>query len=261
MPTAKPSSVLSAAAAKKLWNLYGFESSKDLVLEDLAMALGVVVLEGHLKAADAWLIRKGEKGIIRVSDAIPELGRRRFAVAHELGHWSLHKTLSQLLSCTSADMLARYKASAPEIEANMFAAELLMPTHLFQPALGASQPTARFVNELAERFGTTRTSTAFRIADLTKDYFALVMSKDGKVAWWQASDALAEYVWIENGGSVPRYSVAAKFFAGESLPDAPQKIDVGDWFSENRGLDAECFYEDVIPMPRYGKALSLLWLE
>jgi len=247
--------------ATKLWNLYGYESSKDLVLEDLALALGVVVLEGHLKAADAWLLRKGEQGIIRVSDSIPEPGRRRFAVAHELGHWSMHKTLSQLLSCTSADMLARYKASPPEIEANLFAAELLMPKHLFQPALGASRPTADFVNELADQFGTTRTSTAFRIADLTKDYFALVMTKDGKIKWWQASDALAEFIWIDNGVSVPRYSIASKFFAGKSLPDSPQKIDLDDWLSENRGLDAEYFYEDVIPMPRYDQALTLLWLE
>lgn len=257
----KPSVALPTAEASRLWNLYGFESSSDLVLEDLAMALGVVVIDDDLKSADAWLVRKGDNGIIRVSKTIAEAGRRRFAVAHELGHWALHKSVTQLMSCTSADMLARYKASPPEMEANTFAAELLMPRHLFQPALRQSRPTSQFVNELAEQFGTTRTSTAYRIADVTEDYFALVMSKDGVIKWWQASESLKELIWIEAGEEVPRYSVAAQFFKGEELPKAPEKIDLDDWISENKGLEADYFYEDVIPMPLYGQVLSLLWLE
>ena len=108
MQKPKASAVIPTTEATRLWNLYGFETSADLVLEDLALAMGVVVLDGNLQAADAWLVRKGDKGIIRVRNTIPESGRRRFAVAHELGHWSLHKSLSQLLSCTSEDMLARY---------------------------------------------------------------------------------------------------------------------------------------------------------
>ena len=258
-PTA--SMALSAAVATRLWKLYGFEAANDLVLEDLAYALGVLVLDGDLKAADAWLLRKGNKGLIRVSNSIAETGRRRFAIAHELGHWSLHKNISQLFSCTSEDMVARYKASPPELEANCFAAELLMPRHLFQPALQASLPTAQFVNELADRFQTTQTSTAFRIADVSTDYFALVASKDGIIKWWQASEPLRDLIWIDVGDKVPRYSVAAQFFKGEKLPKNPEKVDVEAWISENRGLDADCFFEDVIPMGTYGQVLSLLWLE
>lgn len=258
---ATPRNALSAAAATSIWKLYGFESSEDLVLEDLAMAMGVVVLDGDLKSADAWLLRKGDKGLVRVSNSIPEVGRRRFAIAHELGHWSLHEKISQLLSCTSQDMVARYQASNPEIEANSFAAELLMPKHLFVSDLRGSLPTAQFVNDLAARYGTTRTSTAFRIADLTQDYFVLVMSKNGVVKWWQASDAIRDSIWIEHGSEVPRCSVAAQFFDGEQLPGAPERVDVDDWLSENRGLDAEYFLEDVIPLPLYGQCLSLLWLD
>src|SRR5262245_59118721 len=112
--------------AAKLWARYGFATPDDLVLEDLAFALGVVVLEGRLDSADARLIRRGQKGLIRVKEDIPEPGRKRFAVAHEIGHWELHQAVSQVLSCTSEDMVAQYKASPPEIEANYFAAELLM---------------------------------------------------------------------------------------------------------------------------------------
>lgn len=257
----KPNSVIPIVEASQLWNLYGFKTSDDLVLEDLAMALGAVVLDDHLESADAWLVRKGKNGIIRVSNGIAETGRRRFAIAHELGHWTLHQSVSQLVSCTSKDMLARYKTSPLEIEANKFAAELLMPQHLFGPALRQSRPTANFVNELADQFGTTRTSTAYRVADVTDDYFALVMSKDGVIKWWQVSEALRDLIWIDVGEEVPQYSVAAQFFNGETLPGKPEKIDLDDWLSENKGLEAEYFYEDVIPMHSYGQVLSLLWLE
>jgi hypothetical protein len=147
------------------------------------------------------------------------------------------------------------------LEANFFAAELLMPRHLFQAELSKSRPTSRFVNELADRFQTTRTSTAFRVADLSKDYFALVMSSDGVIRWWQASEPLRDKIWIEVGSRVPRYSIAAQFFNGAPLPSEPQKIDFDDWISENRGIYTDYLYEDIIPMPAYGQALSLLWLE
>ena len=260
-PQPKANPILSAAAATKLWRRYRFTAIEDLVLEDLAMALGVVVLDGDLKAADAWLVRKKNSGIIRVSKSIPESGRRRFAIAHELGHWQLHREISQLVSCTNADMVSRYKASPPELDANAFAAELIMPRHLFEPAMSEERPTAAFINHLADQFGTTRTSVAYRIADLSTDYFAFVMSKNGVITWWQASEPLRDLIWIESGEEVPNDSVAAQVFNGEPLSGVPEKVDADSWFSQNRGLNVSYVYEDVISMPVYGQVLSLLWLE
>ena len=117
--------------AERLWKVYGFSSPQDLVLEDLALARGVIVTEGRLDAMDARLIRQGDHGLIRVKQGMPETGKKRFAIAHELGHWELHKQISQLFACTSSDMVASYKASVPEAEANYFAAGLLMPEVLF----------------------------------------------------------------------------------------------------------------------------------
>lgn len=261
MTNPKANPVTSAAAATRLWRRYGFGTIENLVLEDLAMALGIVVLDGDLKAADAWLVRKKDSGIIRVSKSIPEPGRRRFAIAHELGHWQLHREISQLVSCTNADMVSSYKASSPELEANAFAAELIMPRHLFAPAMSESRPTAKFVNHLADLFGTTRTSVAYRIADLSTDYFAFVMSKDGVITWWQASEPLRELIWIDSGEEIPDDSVAAQVFRNESVSGIPEKIDVESWFSQNRGLRVSYIYEDIIHMPSYGQVLSLLWLE
>jgi hypothetical protein len=65
--------------------------------------------------------------------------RRRFTIAHELGHWVLHRTGQQALFCRKAvvdpdDKPATTRPPIPvtEQEANAFAAALLMPAHLIE---------------------------------------------------------------------------------------------------------------------------------
>ena len=62
----KPSKVMAVGAASQLWKLYRFPSARELVLEDLALALGVLVIEGRLDTADARLVRSGPR--VRVRD-------------------------------------------------------------------------------------------------------------------------------------------------------------------------------------------------
>ena len=77
--------------------------------------------------------------MIRTKRGIREEGRKRFAIAHELGHWFLHENESQFFVCT-AEQMREYKGSPTEVEANIFASELLMPTFLFRPLAENSAP-------------------------------------------------------------------------------------------------------------------------
>lgn len=90
----------------------------------------------------ARLVRQGKRGIIRTKSGIREDGRRRFAIAHELGHWFLHEKESQVFVCT-AEQMRDYKGSPVEVEANLFASELLMPTCLFRPLADNATPSLR----------------------------------------------------------------------------------------------------------------------
>ena len=93
----RPSPVIAHSKASSIWNLYGLTSPGELVLEDIALAMGVLVIEGRLDGADARLLRKGSKGIIRVKESIPERGRKRFAIAHELERtWGENVDLSTM---------------------------------------------------------------------------------------------------------------------------------------------------------------------
>ena len=60
--------------------------------------LGAYVRERQLEGCEAKLVRKGSMGIICVNETIPEEGRKRFAIAHEIGHFILHPG-TQLILC------------------------------------------------------------------------------------------------------------------------------------------------------------------
>jgi hypothetical protein len=59
--------------------------------------------------------------------------RRRFTIAHEFGHWSLHRDAERPVYCRSTSVDpddARPPIPPPEDQANVFAAAVLMPARL-----------------------------------------------------------------------------------------------------------------------------------
>jgi hypothetical protein len=188
------------------------------------------------------------------------VGRKRFAVAHELGHWLIHKERTQINACTDQDMVAKYKASATEIEANYFAAELLMPEKFFAPRLRKARPSFALMKELAGEFGTSLTATAIRCAEVTDDYWAVVVSEAGRIRWWRGSENFEERFWIEPGTSLSTESVAGSVFEGEPVPAGPVDVDRAAWASCKEGYDDDTFIEEVFPLLDYDQILSLLYL-
>lgn len=258
MTPSQPNRITPAARARKLWVRFGFSNPAELILEDVAFTLGVVVIEGRLDSADARLIRNHKNGLIRVREDIPEAGRKRFAVAHEMGHWELHEGVSQVFSCTSDDMIAGYKASTHEIEANLFAAELLMPQHLFQERVGVNDPSVPLLRDLATYFQTSLTATALRLVEVTDEKYAMVVVEDGRVRWWRASEAFDGF-WLGPKMAVQEDTVAGSFFKGELPPVEAEEVDGEAWLGSKAARVAESLYEVAIPLGRYGQVISLLW--
>lgn len=90
--------------------------------------------------------------------------RRRFTIAHELGHWILHRDLYEA-NPDEYRFLPRFQHTDDqgplEQEANRFAAHLLVPDRLLVPVVGAATASA-----LAEIFNVSRTMMEFRIRDV-----------------------------------------------------------------------------------------------
>jgi len=248
--------------AEKIWTDYGLTEPSQFSLEDLAMAMGVFVVDAPLEAASARLVRKGDRGLIRVDDAIRHDDQRRFAIAHEIGQFVMHASVSQLLACTDADIQASYRSSDYEIEASVFAGGLLMPSDRFRSRVSSRPPSKSLIAELAEVFKTSMTATALRYVETSKDYCVFVASERGQVRWWRASESFDKAgVWLESKMSLPNRSPAARFFQNGVREDGPVELDWDDWFDETLRLDAEYIVEQAIPIPQFGQVISLLWLE
>ena len=116
--------------------LEGLQKGLPVSLSAIARALGVAVKAATLPPGISGEIRPdGEadgKFVIRVNrHDIPE--RQRFTVAHELGHFLLHR--DQIGRGIEDDVLFRSRLSDwREAEANRIAADILMPEALIKEA-------------------------------------------------------------------------------------------------------------------------------
>lgn len=245
------------AAAFRLTKRYGFLHPAQMSLEDIAWERGVVVSAGSLDGCEARLIRKGKRGAIRVRADDADKGRRRFSIAHELGHWELHEE-SQWLACSSSD-LRDYRKSPLEAEANTFAAELLMPTCHVRERCEKSTPSLELVKAIAEEFQVSLTAAGIRLVHMTKQECILVASKDRKVSWWiPKGDRFG--VWLQRGQVLSRESLAWHAFDSGVGDDEVEEVPTDAWFSQRpEGIEFEVSEQSML-LRRFGIVLTLLTL-
>ena len=131
---------------------------------------GIAVMEATFPDDTSGMVRREDRGpVIYVNRAHPTT-RKRFTVAHELGHVLLgHLVEEPALTDRDADLyLFRATAGAHdvrEVEANRFAGALLMPARL---VLGEADRIGGTLDArlLAERFWVSEAAMAVRLRDL-----------------------------------------------------------------------------------------------
>ena len=142
-------------------------------VERIAEALGIELRYSPGKRdVSGALIRNGDTAVIAVNSAQHE-NRQRFTVAHEIGHYVLHKTLLHFdgdFSVTYRDSVSSKATDRAEIEANRFAAALLMPAAFIRKDLtklidrGATPETA--IDTLSNKYKVSRRAMELRLVNL-----------------------------------------------------------------------------------------------
>lgn len=246
--------IAATAAAFRIGKELGFPHPREIDLRDLAMFRNVLVREGTLTSSEGRLIRKKNRGIIHIRPGLKPEGRRRFTIAHELGHWELHANYSQFL-CSDEDM-KDYGRSPLEMEANHFAAELLMPTLHFRDASAGLDPNISSIKILAEMFSTTLTATAIRFADVTKHKVIVVWHCDSRIRW-SYSDPKKGLPFVVAGKAVPAFSSAT--LPEHEVVEGMTHYDQTDWFPQlTWGKDE--VEEETLRMKNLNAGLTLLLL-
>jgi|SoiMethySBSTD1v2_1073268.scaffolds.fasta_scaffold98836_4 Zn-dependent peptidase ImmA (M78 family) len=232
----------------------------EILIEEIAFAHGAIVRYEALAGADGRLVRLGDRGVIRVRGDIPESGRRRFVIAHELGHLLLRHGADVLKLCDEQDLLEWVKGQRSyENEANEFAAELLMPEDFFRPRCQTGDPSLRAIERLADEFQTSLTATAVRYVEISSDRCAVVISQNGQIRWNRCSTAFP--YWLLRRGPLHGYSYALDCVEDRQVPDYMSQVSATGWLPGlKRHAERTVWEQSRIVSRRLGVVLSLLWL-
>ncbi len=141
-------------------------------VDEIARAEGVRVVFRDLRGdLSGFLLRRPDGSLIGVNNHHP-LVRQRFTIAHELGHYTLFRSDGVHVdhSFELRNRLASQGVDDREIEANLFAAELLLPRRLLAADVGVSIPIDPFddsvIERLAKRYKVSVQALTIRLSDL-----------------------------------------------------------------------------------------------
>lgn len=141
---------------------------------------GLTLVESELgEGVSGVLVVEAKSGTIGYNAEHPVV-RQRFSIAHELGHYVLHRGLedarSLFIDTTKyVAVFLRNEASASgekaqEIQANMFAAALLMPERLLRAEIQSSEydllDEEQLCNGLADKFQVSVQAMSIRLGTL-----------------------------------------------------------------------------------------------
>lgn len=212
--------------AERLLQELGITEPNEIDLDAIAFHVGARVRYRPLEGCEARIIGAGEQAIITVkADSHPR--RKRFSIAHELGHWHHHR--GQCLVCR-AEETRPGGALSPERVADGYAADLLMPAYLFKSlARQHARLTFKAVNDLAEAFKTSLTATAIRLVESDHTPALLVCHGLNGRKWFARAPGVPQKWFPQDTLDADSFAFGILFGSNPDDP-VPRKIGADAWF-------------------------------
>lgn len=217
------------------------------------------------KGVSGMLLQVGNSFAIGYATHIQNNGFQRFSIAHELGHYFVPGHPEQVFR--GGNLVHESRAGFGsgdqiELEADHFAASLLMPSHLFKAEAGRYSDGFAAIENAAQRCQTSLTASAIRYAQLTDAAVAIIVSTGQTLNYCFASHAMRNIKGFKHptkGSLLPRDSLTRAFNQVESnILTARREDDSADlisWFRADDEFDAS---EEVIGLGDYGKSLTII---
>lgn len=197
---------------------------------------------------------------ILYNSGITSPGRTNFTLAHEFGHYLMHRLkYPDGIYCTEEDMRAwDSKNRQVESDANEFAANVLMPFDDFRRQIAArDKADLEMLSNCASRYEVSMQAAILRWLRYTTRRAVLVVARDGYILWARSSGpALKTGAYFRTANvppvPIPEQSLAARRGSVEGSKGVAE-FDAGVWFGE------PC-EEMVLFSERYDFSMSLLHL-
>lgn len=253
MPTASAQLAEKVLRSFSLWRL-------PIRPQEIAAQEGIVVRSGffgegfdarieYYRSHEAFCIFHAEPGGWRTE------GRVRFSLAHELGHFYLPAHRDRLLKGIGHNSESDFRSRHPaELEADEFAADLLMPIDLFRTELNSFRNgfcTLDNLGTLADRLGTSLTSTAMRYCASDREACTIFFSSNGLMHWGKASQdmQLRGMYFCETNNPPPAGSKTAELWANIRAGGSGEKIEgrvpAEVWFKWPKAI---YLWEETMPL-------------
>lgn len=238
--------------AELLLQELGVTDPTEIDLEAIAYHVNAHVRYRPLDGCEARIVGTADRAIITVNSN-SQWRRKRFSIAHELGHWHHHR--GRCLACRVEEYRPR-SAVSPERTADGYAADLLMPNYLFRP-LAKAQKKLNFasIKALADAFNASQTATAIRLVEADFAPAMLVCHGPQGRKWFVRSPSVPDRWFPQDNLDAESYAFGIQFGAD---PDGPilRKIGADAWF-DRAGADRFEIQEQTIRTGP-GETLTLL---
>lgn len=218
-----------------------------------------------MKGISGALIFADPNPIIIYSTEHANEGFENFSVAHELGHYFLPGHPDEIMKAGGAHMSRSGFSqgdSSIELEADHFAAGLLMPSYLVRKSLGSGQIGLKGIRDMAGDASASLTAAAIRAAECAEHPMCIIVSEGPAVSYAFASPSfkdLGRNIYLRKGSPVAVGSTTAKFNADLANVRAGQEMvgacSLQHWFDTDRNPSLD---EEVIGLGRYGLTLTVL---
>lgn len=178
---------------EELLREFGITHPDQIDLEAIAWTQNARIQYRQLHGCEARIIGSGNRAKITLKpDGNPR--RRRFSLAHEIGHWQCHR--GKTLMCQSSDIeTGSVLDRLPERAADRFAAQLLMPEFLIRESLRGydNRFNMRTIRAMADDFDMSLTAAAIRLVERNTVPSLLVCHTPSGRKWFARSPAISEY--------------------------------------------------------------------
>lgn len=176
---------------------------------------------GDIPGFEGALIKDpgGKKGwAIFYNSSFQSRGRINFTLAHEFGHYLIHREkYPEGIHCKERDLI-RWESELGQVEhqANVFAATLLMPLDDYRRQIpDKANVTMDMMDYITQRYEVSLVAALLRWIEYTSTRAVLVISRSGFILWARSSkSALKTRAYYRTASSppieIPPLSIAAR---------------------------------------------------
>ncbi len=181
--------ITSLSDPERLLFSYGVTAPRHIDLDAIAAQQQVEVIYRRLDGCEARLVRVGQRGVISVNKASPNLGRRRFSLAHEIAHWICDRGRTAF-ACSIND-IGPQNADTRSVEtsANAYASQLVLPSYLVRPEIEGRSLSLSEAQRLHEIFNVSVTAAALKLINLTQEPACIMWHHRGTLKRFRRSNA------------------------------------------------------------------------